>query len=91
MICNNALTISIRQKAKPKMNLKRIHYISGLIISIFVGLHLFNHFTAIFGAEFHIAVMDKLRVVYRNIIVESILLIAVFVQIISGIKLFFAK
>lgn len=35
-------------------------------------------------------VMDTLRLVYRNIIVESILLLAVVVQIISGIKLFFA-
>ena len=73
------------------MEIKRIHYISGLTISIFIGLHLFNHLSGIFGAEFHLALMDKLRVVYRNVIAETILLIAVFVQIVSGIKLFISK
>lgn len=34
-------------------------------------------------------VMDNLRIVYRNIVVETILLLAVGVQIVSGIKLFF--
>jgi len=32
--------------------------------------------------------MDTLRLVYRNIFVETILLIAIFVQIISGLELF---
>jgi hypothetical protein len=70
------------------MTLKKIHYISGLAITIFVGLHLFNHFCSIFGAERHIEVMNTLRIFYRNIFVESILLLAVFVQIVSGLKLF---
>ena len=42
----------------------------------------------IIGPEAHIEWMDKLRVVYRNRIVESILLLAVIVQIYSGIRLF---
>ncbi len=70
------------------MTLKKIHYISGLIISVFIGLHLFNHFCSIFGADKHLEVMDFLRQFYRNIIVESMLLLAVLVQIISGLKLF---
>ena len=70
------------------MNIRKVHFLSGLIISIFVGLHLFNHFTSIFGVEYHITVMDKLRLVYRNVIVETMLLIAVLIQIVSGIKLF---
>jgi hypothetical protein len=70
------------------MTVKKIHYISGLTITIFVGLHLFNHFCSIFGAEKHIEVMNTLRIFYRNIFVESILLISVFVQIVSGLKLF---
>ena len=43
------------------------------------------------GAEVHIEVMNKFRLVYRNLIVETILLFLVLVQIISGIKLFFSK
>lgn len=68
--------------------MKRIHYISGLTITIFIGLHLFNHLWAVFGADQHIEMMNTLRLFYRNVFIETILLSAVFVQIISGIKLF---
>ena len=71
--------------------MKKIHYISGLTIAIFIGLHLFNHFCSIFGADKHIIVMSSLRHSYRNMFVESILLLAVLVQIISGFKLFKTK
>lgn len=70
------------------MPLKRIHYISGLIITIFVAIHLFNHVCSIFGADKHIEIMKSLRHFYRNIFVEAILLVAVLVQVISGFKLF---
>lgn len=73
------------------MRIKKLHFISGLTISIFIGLHLFNHCMSILGAEVHLAIMDKLRLVYRNIIIETILLIAVCVQIFSGLKLFYTK
>ncbi len=74
-----------------QMNIKRIHYASGLIIAIFTGLHLFNHFISIYGADRHIAVMDNLRLFYRNIFFETILLLAVLIQIISRLKLFIIK
>lgn len=73
------------------MNIKKIHFISGLTIAVFVGLHLFNHFMSIWGADKHIAVMDNLRLFYRNIFIETILLLAVLIQIITGIKLFISK
>lgn len=76
---------------KTKVGIKKVHYLSGLTISIFITLHLFNHLTGILGAEMHITVMNKLRIIYRNPIAETILLIAVFVQIISGIKLYLTK
>jgi len=70
------------------MTTKRIHYLSGLTISIFIGLHLFNHVSSIFGADKHIEIMKTLRLFYRNIFVEIILLSAVFVQIFTGLNLF---
>ncbi len=70
------------------MSTKKIHYISGLLITVFIGLHLFNHFCSIWGAAKHIEVMNSLRVVYRNVFVETVLLLAVLVQIFSGLKLF---
>lgn len=70
------------------MTTKKIHFISGLTLTVFVGLHLFNHTLSIFGAESHIEAMNSLRLFYRNIFVETVLLIAVIVQIISGLIFF---
>lgn len=74
-----------------KMSIKKIHYLSGLILSIFVGFHLFNHAWSVFGATQHIQIMNALRIVYRNIFIETLLLSAVFAQIVSGLKLFMAR
>jgi hypothetical protein len=73
------------------MKVKRVHYISGLTITVFIGLHLFNHACSIFGADKHIEWMNTFRPFYRNIFAETILLLAVIVQIISGINLFKAN
>jgi succinate dehydrogenase/fumarate reductase cytochrome b subunit len=70
------------------MTTKRLHYISGLTLTVFVGLHLFNHLWSIAGTEKHVEMMALLRVLYRNIFIEVVLMIAVLVQILSGLKLF---
>ena len=70
---------------------KSIHYLSGISIAVFVVAHLLNHLVSIFGAEAHLQLMDVLRVVYRNIVVEAILLLAIVFQIVTGIKLFLTK
>ena len=69
------------------MTTKKIHYLSGLTISIFVGLHLFNHAWSLFGVDRHLEMMNTLRLFYRNVFIESIIMLSVFVQIISGLKL----
>jgi hypothetical protein len=79
---------SLAMGTTTKMTIKKIHYISGLTITVFVGLHLFNHTLSIFGADAHISAMETLRLFYRNIFIETILLFAVLVQIISGLRLF---
>lgn len=66
----------------------KTHRISGLLISFFIGLHLFNHCWSILGADKHIELMTTLRHLYRNIFVEAILFIAIATQVYSGIKLF---
>ncbi|WP_299761890.1 hypothetical protein [uncultured Pontibacter sp.] len=70
------------------MSINKIHHIAGLTITAFVGIHLFNHLVSIGGADRHVEMMHTLRPFYRNIFVESILLFALFVQIVSGLKLF---
>ncbi len=74
-----------------KRDIKSLHYISGILITIFIGLHLFNHAYAILGVEKHVVLMSALRKIYRNPYVEPLLLGAVVVQVISGIKLLFKK
>ncbi len=71
--------------------MKRIHYISGIVLTLFIGAHLFNHFYSLTGVEKHMQLMDNLRVIYRNIFVEALLMSCVVIQIISGLKLFFSK
>lgn len=71
--------------------IRKIHYISGITLAVFIGLHLFNHFWSIFGAEEHIEMMQALRPFYRNVFIETVLLLAVVVQLFSGLKLFRAS
>jgi hypothetical protein len=71
--------------------MRRVHYFSGLIITIFIVLHLFNHFCSLWGANIHIEVMNTLRPVYRTIFSEIVLLSSVTIQIITGITLFCKK
>lgn len=68
--------------------MKKLHYFSGILITVFTGLHLFNHAWSILGAEAHISLMHTLRVVYRNVFVETVLLVAVLVQVVTGLKLY---
>ncbi len=72
------------------MLVKRIHYYSGLTLTIFIGLHLFNHCYSLLGAARHIELMTVLRHFYRNIFVETIIVMAVVTQVVSGLKLFMA-
>lgn len=69
------------------MKSKTLHYLTGWIIALFVGVHLFNHIWSIYGAEAHIQLMTTLRRLYRNIVIEGILLLSVVTQIFSGAKL----
>ncbi len=46
---------------------------------------------SLFGAACHIQVMNSLRIVYRNPVIETLLMGAVIIQIISGLKLWKRK
>ena len=70
---------------------RKLHFYAGVIITVFIVMHLFNHIMGIFGAAEHINYMQTLRPFYRNPVAESILLLAVSFQIYSGIKLFIKK
>ena len=69
----------------------RIHYFSGVILTVFIAFHLSNQLFSLFGPAAHIELMTSLRKIYRHFIVETILLSAVAFQVITGIKLLFNK
>lgn len=71
--------------------MKRLHYFSGLVLTLFIGLHLFNHVLGILGPEKHIAWMHAFRFVYRSLLGETILLSVVAIQVVSGINLYRSK
>lgn len=65
--------------------LHKLHRYSALLIGLFVVAHLANHAAAIGGVEMHIAIMEKLRVIYRQPLLEGLLLACVLFQACSGI------
>lgn len=64
---------------------RRLHRLSAVILGVFTVLHLANHVIAVGGIASHRAVMSALRVLYQNPVAESILVLAVIVQIITGL------
>lgn len=70
---------------------KKVHRISGIVLTSFIGVHLFNHLVSVLGTSYHIELMNSLRLVYRNSIIETLLLIAIAIQVYTGLKLVFKK
>jgi len=70
---------------------KSLHYISGVTLSVFIAFHLLNHLFALDRPEKHIQVMDQFRLVYRHPVVETLLLLVVFFQIVTGIRLIYKR
>lgn len=71
--------------------MKKLHYFSGVFITLFILLHLTNHLASLSGVEAHIHFMKQARKIYRNSLMEALLLAAVFMQIVSGIGLALKK
>ena len=71
----------------PRTAWRRGHFISGTLLATFVGVHLINHLLVLVSPAAHIAFMEATRVVYRNPIVETVLLAAVGFQIVTGLRL----
>lgn len=60
------------------------HGISAAVITTFAVFHLANHLAGVFGGETHMAVMRHLRLVYRQPVIEVVLLACVGFQVVSG-------
>ncbi|MBO0931679.1 hypothetical protein J2I48_11770 [Fibrella sp. HMF5036] len=66
---------------------RNVHFASGLLLAVFVGTHLTNHLLVLISPAAHIAFMTAARVVYRNPLIEVVLLAAVLLQIVTGLSL----
>lgn len=71
------------------MLLKNLHRITGIIVSAFVITHLFNHSMAWFGITTHQRILDTLRIIYRQPIIEICFISCFLFQAFSGVKLIF--
>jgi succinate dehydrogenase/fumarate reductase cytochrome b subunit len=69
------------------MPLRTLHRTSAILIMAFVCLHLVNHLVALQGVAAHIAFMKAARAVYRQPLVEVLLLACVAFQVFSGSRL----
>lgn len=68
--------------------MKKVHYYSGLFISVFIALHFGNHLFALISPEKHMEIMEIVRLIYRNPLFEILLVGACITQIIAGISLY---
>lgn len=67
------------------MTLRTLHRISAIAIAVFAFLHITNHLVSLFSVASHIAFMEVARVIYRQQVIEAILLFLIGFQIISGL------
>lgn len=63
----------------------KVHAYSALVLSLFILAHLGNHLMAWSGIEVHQQTMEALRSVYRHPVGESILMLSILMQVITGI------
>ncbi|MCA3756695.1 MAG: hypothetical protein IM669_04120 [Phenylobacterium sp.] len=63
------------------------HRILAAGLAVFILGHLATHLTAVMGPQAHVAVLKETQGVYRNPVVEPVLIAALLVQIVIGARL----
>lgn len=71
--------------------LRTAHRISGAVIACFIALHFANHAALFVSVKSHISFMEAARPIYRNIVAESLLLIAIVFQMTSGLTMIWRR
>lgn len=67
------------------MSSRKFHRLSACFLAMYIVLHLGNHLVAVAGVHAHLAFMQAIRPLYRNAVVEPLLLACVLFQCGSGI------
>ena len=73
------------------MKVKQLHRVTALILGVFIITHLAVHLFALGGIDAHLKALDAVQWIYRNPIGETLLVIAVLTQIVTGLKRLKAK
>ncbi len=71
--------------------LRSLHRVTAMLLAAFIAAHLGNHLLIFAGAEWHIWGMEALRGIYRNPIIEPLLLAAFVSQIAFGLRLLWQR
>ena len=69
------------------MSLRKLHALSAVLIAAFACVHIANHLAAIAGIASRVAFMHAARKVYRQRVVEAMLLGCIALQVVSGLWL----
>lgn len=67
-----------------KNYLRIFHRFSAIIIAAYACLHIANHLVGLYGIEAHLEFMHRARIVYRQPTLETLLLMAVAFQVVTG-------
>ena len=70
-----------------RQKLRKLHRISASIIAAYIILHMLNHIVGLAGQQLHMDFMAAIRPLYRNQIVEPLLLILLSFQVGSGLAM----
>jgi hypothetical protein len=66
---------------------RRLHRAAGAVLAVFVTVHVANHLAALAGVDAHVRFMERARLVYRQPVVEAVLLLCAALQVASGSSL----
>jgi hypothetical protein len=69
------------------ITLRRVHRTTAIVVTLFAAVHVANHLMALGSVDAHLRFMRAARVVYRQPLVEAVLLLCVGVQAASGLSL----
>jgi hypothetical protein len=67
--------------------MERLHKVSAGFVFAFLCLHFANHFVGLLGVDAHQQFIEAARLIYRHPVVEMVVLLAFFVQILTGVPL----
>lgn len=76
-----------RKPSLLRVSLRALHRTSALLLLAFLGLHMVNHAVGLAGQTQHIEFMATVRPLYRNPVVESLLLALLAFQALSGLTM----